>query len=68
MFILAVVSNYDNEINDVIGVFDTYEKAQEKQQELKLRFDSEYRLYVIKYTLNVVEEHDIESFLKEESE
>lgn len=68
MFILAVVSKYDNEINDVIGVFDTYEKAQEKQQELKLRFDKEYRLYVIKYELNVVEEHDIESFLKEESE
>lgn len=68
MFILTVVSKYDNEINDVIGVFDTYEKAQEKQQELKLRFDSEYRLYVIKYELNVVEEHDIESFLKEESE
>lgn len=66
MFILTVVSNYDNEINDVIGIFDTYEKAQEKQQELKLRFDSEYRLYVIKYALNVVEEHDIESFLKEE--
>ena len=64
MFLLNVRSNYDNEINDIIGIYDTYEKAQEKQQELKKVFDDEYVIYVIKYDLNVIYNHDIEQYLK----
>lgn len=64
MFLLNVTSKCDYEINDIIGVYDTYEKAQEKQQELKKVFDDEYNIYVIKYELNVVYDHDIEQYLK----
>lgn len=65
MFLLNVISKYDNEINDIIGVFDNYEKAQEKQQELKLIFDDEFKIYIIKYELNKIMEEDITSYLKE---
>ena len=65
MFLLNVRSKYDYEINDIIGVFDDYFKAQEKQQELKSKFDDEFDVYVIKYDLNVVYDHDIEQYLQE---
>ena len=64
MFLLSVRSKYDYEINDIIGVFDDYFKAQEKQQELKSKFDDEFDIYVIKYDLNVIYNYDIEQYLK----
>lgn len=66
MFLLGIINNFDNEVNDVLGVFDTYEKAHEKQLELNKIVGSNFRLYVIKYDLNELYTNYLKKHLKED--
>lgn len=65
MYILTVLSYYDSEISEIIGVFDTQEKAEEKRIELLNKFDDEFRISIEKFELNKVE--GIKFYLKEEN-
>lgn len=69
MYIVSLFSQYDYEIDETIGVFDSEEKARKMMCDLEPRLDEEFKLGYMYMELNkVVDDKHIYHFFNEEEQ
>lgn len=66
VFALVVVSNYDYEIHEVVGVFDNYDDIRFASLKLESVMDEEFRCIIEQFDIiNGVDYTKVKHFLKE---